>query len=217
MQVIPAIYNLDCEAADPIGRHRPAAVVKPSSQADTDSDEWLLQRCGQGDSAALEKFYRNHADKLYSVALKMLFTAEDAQDVLQEAFLKIWNKAESYNPKLSTALTWATLQVRSLCLDRMRKIHRHANKLERINSLTAWAPPASVDSALPRAELAEQIHTAMELLSLPERQCVTLAIFSEMTHAEVAETLGHPLGSTKSRLCRGMNKLRALLRSSHES
>ncbi len=174
-------------------------------------DALLLQRIGVGDESALEAFHNAHAATLFAIASQLLFSGEDARDVLQETFVKIWKKAGTYDSRLASPLTWATMQLRSLCLDRMRRIHRYSDRVARLRAATEILPQHDGGTDFLMHELRDRVKTAMSALPGNERQCVMLAVFSEMTHEEVAGALSQPIGTIKSRMRRGMEKLRTLL------
>lgn len=178
-------------------------------------DMALMQRIGTRDESALESFYHAHGQALFAIASQMLFSEQDARDVLQECFLKIWDKAATYDARLASPVTWAVMQLRSLCIDRMRRIHRYTARIERLRSIPGALPSHDEGGFLLR-ELHDRVQLALGDLPDAERQCVMLAVFSEMTHEEVAGTLAQPIGTVKSRLRRGMEKLRTTLRNAYE-
>ncbi len=198
------------EAPAPAGRGRPAAVPAP------EQDIFLMQRISTGDESALESFYTAHGQELFAVASRMLYSEQDARDVLQECFLKIWDKAANYDARLASPLTWAVMQMRSLCIDRMRRIHRYTNRIDRLRADAQGLPGHDDGQDFLLRDLHERVHDALSTLPDTERQCVLLAVFSEMTHEEVAGALEQPVGTVKSRLRRGMEKLRTILGNAYE-
>jgi RNA polymerase sigma-70 factor, ECF subfamily len=202
------------DAAIPIGAGGGGVAGMPLR--DHAGDMALLQRMAARDESALEAFHRRHADALYAVASRMLFSDHDANEVLQDVFLKIWDKASSYDPRLAAPLTWATMLLRSLCLDRMRRVHRYADRIARARAMADGAPLHDEAQPIFYRDLHERVSAAMAVLPELERQCVMLAVFSEMTHEEVATTLGQPAGTVKSRLRRGLEKLRTILRHAND-
>jgi RNA polymerase sigma-70 factor (ECF subfamily) len=201
------------ECADAFSRGAGGGGSVPETRTrDRTEDAVLLQRIGAGDESALEAFHKAHADVLYGVASRMMHSEHDAREILVEAFLKIWDRACSYDPRLSSPLTWAVMQLRSLCIDRMRRIHRYADRIDRAQAAMECLPIHGTVSDVRYHELREQVENALARLPENERECVILAVFSEMTHEEVAGALSQPAGTIKSRLRRGMDKLRTLLR-----
>ncbi|HEX2747922.1 MAG TPA: sigma-70 family RNA polymerase sigma factor [Verrucomicrobiales bacterium] len=202
---------VECEDAFSRGGGGSGGVPETRGR-DRARDALLLQRIGAGDESALEAFHKAYADVLYGVAARLMHSEHDARELLVEVFLKIWDRASSYDPRLSSPLTWAVMQLRSLCIDRMRRIHRYADRIDRARAAAECLPFHGVDGDVRYHELREQVENALALLPESERECVVLAVFSEMTHEEVAGTLSQPAGTIKSRLRRGMDKLRTLLR-----
>lgn len=207
----PRLKSVDCEDAFSTGGGGGGAVVQTKAR-DRAGDAALLQRIGAGDESALEAFHKAYADVLYGVAARLMHSEHDAREILVEAFLKIWERASSYDPRLSSPLTWAIMQLRSLCLDRMRRIHRYADRIDRARAAMECLSLRDTDGDARYRQLREQVENALALLPETERECVVLAVFSEMTHDEVAGALAQPPGTIKSRLRRGMDKLRTLLR-----
>ncbi|HWB03892.1 MAG TPA: sigma-70 family RNA polymerase sigma factor [Verrucomicrobiales bacterium] len=201
------------EFEDAFSRGGGGGGVMPETRSrDRAGDAALLQRIGAGDESALEAFHKTYADVLYGVAVRLMHSEHDAREILVEAFLKIWDRASSYDPRLSSPLTWAVMQLRSLCFDRMRRIHRYADRIDRARAANECLALHGMDGHARYRELREQVENALARLPENERECVILAVFSEMTHEEVAGALSQPAGTIKSRLRRGMDKLRTLLR-----
>jgi RNA polymerase sigma-70 factor (ECF subfamily) len=189
-----------------------SGAVPEARSRDRAGDAALLQRIGAGDESALEAFHKSYADVLYGVASRLMHSEQDAREILVEVFLKIWDRASSYDPRLSSPLTWAVMQLRGLCIDRMRRIHRYADRVDRARAANECLSLQGIDGNVRYRELREQVENALALLPETERECVILAVFSEMTQEEVASALSQPTGTIKSRLRRGMDKLRTLLR-----
>jgi RNA polymerase sigma-70 factor, ECF subfamily len=187
-------------------------ALSPGSAAHG-ADVMLIQRMAQKDQSALETFYRAHGPALQAVAFRLLEDHEEVRDVLQDCFAQLWERAGTYDPRLSSPLTWSVMIVRGRCLDRLRATRRRDARTERYRSEHAHGPHASHDGDAPLLfrDLAALVRAALAQLPPDERACVERAVFGEMTHAEVAESLDQPLGTIKSRLKRGLTKLRRLL------
>ncbi len=173
-----------------------------------------MLRVAQGDRAAFSALYDRFATPLYSLALKMLANEAEAQDLLQEVFLSVWNKAPRFQADRGGAFSWVVSQLRNRAIDRLRARRRHGELLE------AHAPDlepsgSGVSSSADQAqtgERAREVRSALEQLSEEQRQVLRLAFFEGLTQVEIAEKLEEPLGTIKARACRGMAKLRTILR-----
>lgn len=173
----------------------------------------LFARMGCGDTSALEELYQIYANPLYSYAYKMLSNQEEAEEVLQDTFVRLWKKASKFRPEVSKPFTWTIMILRGLCLDRLRKRNVRARvsvvELSVVENLASTGPKGI--ERLYFNELTSRVRKGLAGLNVEERQCLELAIFGDATHPEIAEKLGQPLGTVKSRIRRGLLKLRELL------
>lgn len=173
----------------------------------------LLALIAMRDAVAFSELYDRFSHALRAVAIRILDEAE-ADDVLQEVFIKVWEHASHYAPEQGTPATWLITITRNSALNRLRARKRNAAVMER----AAAEPPsegpraaAGTYECVVSAEDAALVRSA--LADLPEEQRVPLelAYLRGLTFEEVALHLGHPLGSVKSRLRRGMARMRAAL------
>src|SRR5262249_17313991 len=178
-------------------------------------DQEMIARIGRGEQRAFSALYDRLSGPLYSLALKMLGDASDAQDALQEVFVQIWSRARTYDPEKSSVFSWAVLLTRSRAIDRLRARDRRVRVL--VGSASGQAELAeatdasAVDSAADTANKKDEAaHVRSLLNNLPEdqRQAIELAFFGHRTHHEIAAQLGQPLGTVKARIRRGLLKLR---------
>jgi RNA polymerase sigma-70 factor, ECF subfamily len=179
------------------------------------ADREMLLRVGHGDQAAFSALYDRLSGPLYSLALKMLGDASDAQDALQEVFVQIWSRARTYDPEKSSVFSWAVLLTRSRAIDRLRARDRRLRVVVGSTAdeakLTEATDASTVDSAADTANKKDEAaHVRSLLNNLPEdqRQAIELAFFEHRTHHEIAAQLGQPLGTVKARIRRGLLKLR---------
>ena len=181
-------------------------------------DELLMQKVAEGNRAAFAALYDRFSTPLYSLALKMLANEAEAQDLLQEVFLSIWNKAVTFRADRGSAFAWVVSQARNRAIDRIRSRRRRGELLEAHGP--ELEPSGSVVlSSAENAELSERgrhVREAMEELSVEQRQVLRLAYFEGLTQNEISERLAEPLGTIKARAHRGMARLRATLRFLHE-
>jgi RNA polymerase sigma-70 factor (ECF subfamily) len=185
-----------------------------SPVVDVDEEVALLKAIGNRDRDCFARLYDRYSSVLFSIALRILNDTELAEDVLQEVFLQIWEKAPTYDPERGKPLTWAVTLTRNRSIDRLRSVQRRYRlQDEAREEAKATDFFTDVDSAgnVERLEKSEILRKAVKELSKEQRQAIELAFFSGLTQSEVAEQLGEPLGTIKARIRRGMMKLRDLL------
>jgi RNA polymerase sigma-70 factor (ECF subfamily) len=182
-------------------------------------DQEMIARIGRSDQTAFIALYDRLSGPLYSLALKMLGDASDAQDALQEVFLQIWSRAGTYDPKKSSVFSWAVLLTRSRAIDRLRACERRlrvvvgstADAAKLAEATNASTVETAADTADKNDEAAH-VRSLLNNLPLEQRQAIDLAFFGHRTHHEIAAELGQPLGTIKARIRRGLLKLREQLR-----
>ncbi len=176
-----------------------------------DSIQPLLQGCAQNDQKALESLYKLTAPKLFPLLVRILRREDWAQEVLQEAFMKIWNHAGHYNPGKAKPMTWMTSIGRNCALDRLRRVKFEsvADSDDLAEQLVDDSP--TVDMQMVQSEQAKALRQCMEQLAENQRNSLQLAYFEGLTHAELAERLEVPLGSVKTWIRRGMLSIKKCL------
>lgn len=186
---LPLRFRLD----EPVpGRGRDAV-------AETD----ILVRMARGETAALHELWNAWSRPLFAVAVRALGNAEDAEEVLQDALVRFWNKAPDFDPEQCQPFTWAVMILRGLILDRLRARRRRP--------VLITGPHTDISSeSHPPGQRGDLEHALAEL-SPDERQALDIAVFHPATHEEIAARLGQPLGTVKSRLRRALEKLRHAL------
>ena len=182
-------------------------------QAAEDSQAELLRRVAAQDLQALSDFYDQTAGPFFSVALRILGDAGEAEEVIQDAFVQIWQKAASFDPMLGSAFHWALSIARHRAIDRVRGRQRRARLLDDLQTEAAAdpAPDVSTEAGRLGADELAAVRTALQSLPGEQRQAIELAFFGGQTHQEIAEALHEPLGTVKARIRRGMLKLRESL------
>jgi RNA polymerase sigma-70 factor, ECF subfamily len=186
--------------------------IKPTAAGQRADDPALVGRIAAGDTDALAELYDRYAGLLLALGRRVLNDASDAEDVLQEVFLQVWNQASRYERSRSSVSTWLTLITRSRAIDRLRTrqvADRTANTLQQQNLLTHTSPEGmgSVLSLQRRKRLRQ------ELQELPpeQAQVLELAFYQGMTQSEIAQAMDIPLGTVKTRALLAMKKLRKAL------
>lgn len=167
----------------------------------------LIQRIGQGDRAAFDQLYETTVSTLYAQAIRVCRRRTMADDVIQEAYIRVWRHAAQYDRSRGNPMAWLTIIVRRLALDALRQSNRHI--------LDSDDPrgdqPDDAASPLDQAVLTldqRLVHRCLNLLQAMQRQCLLLAYFEDLTHAEVSCKLKIPLGSVKSYIRRGLQQLK---------
>jgi len=174
----------------------------------------LLARVANRERAAFEQLYARYSNILYATAMKFLKQDADAQDVVQDVFIQIWDKAKLYDPTKGKPLTWALTMTRNRSIDRIRAIQRCTRLRDDFESETVADESAGVREALSEVDASEKsqiLRDAVGRLSPEQRKVIELAFFGGLTQSEVADRLGEPLGTIKARARRGLMKLKEIL------
>ncbi|WP_368668931.1 MULTISPECIES: sigma-70 family RNA polymerase sigma factor [unclassified Pseudomonas] len=181
------------------------------STLDPDQLRHLLAQCSLGDRRAFETLYRSVAPRLHGIALRFMGRRDLAEEVLQESFVRIWNNASRYQSHLSAPLTWMINITRNQAIDQLRK-HRERPLAEHEEQQLVDTTPSAHDQ-LHSAREAQALNRCLESLEGMQRQSITVAYFQGLSCSELAEHLAAPLGSVKSWIRRGMERLRRCLES----
>ena len=175
----------------------------------------LLARTALADQVAFGELYRATSSQLYGTAIRILRDASMAEEVLQESYVAVWHHAASYAPAKSQPLTWLTAIVRNRCLDSLRRrdtvtVSMTSEDDERKDFEIADASPSPAQLLIEGAD-ALSVRQCVEALEGGSRQAIALAFFQGLTHAELAVHLREPLGTVKSWVRRGLERLRQCL------
>jgi len=187
------------------------------ANADTDRSARLadlLARTALADQAAFAELYRLTAPHLYGVALRILREPALAEDLLQEAFVNIWHHAGTYTSAKAKPQTWLASIVRNRCLDQLRRREPDTMTMTRDEDETEMdfeAPGPTPEEMLLSGADAHSVRGCVEGLEGGQRQAIALAFVRGMSHAELAQHLHQPLGTVKSWVRRGLERLRKCL------
>ena len=184
--------------------------VNETELQNSEHDAELLRQIAAGDRVAFAEFYDRHSTLLFSVAAKILNNTSEAEDVLQETFMQIWDKAGSFDASLGKAASWAVILVRNKSIDRIRASQRRARLAEAAGAEFSIVAEVrdSANEQLHGHDQATLIRSAIGGLPADQRQAVELAFFSGLTQQEISEKLSAPLGTVKARIRRGLLKMR---------
>lgn len=175
------------------------------------SDDELLQRVRSREGDALMALYRRYRLRAFALVLRILQDRHTAEEVLQDLFQKLWDHPEKFDSSKGELLSWLLTVARNISLDYKRKESRRASFYVYPDVETQVALASLTEHRLD----AETIHSVRQVLeTLPEEQkrVLELSYFEGLTHPELAETLGESLGTVKTRIRLGMNKLKHAMR-----
>jgi RNA polymerase sigma-70 factor (ECF subfamily) len=186
-------------------------MIEPRQQA---GDRELMHRVATGDEQAFSALYDRLSGPLFSLAYQMLQDAADAEETLQDVSLQIWRRATSYDASRSSVFSWTVMMTRSKAIDRLRARGRRARTVagstdenpELLGALASEESDAAHTSV--QTDEANRVRSALRTLPDDQRQAIEMAFLSDMTHAEIAERKGEPLGTVKARIRRGLLRLR---------
>jgi RNA polymerase sigma-70 factor, ECF subfamily len=177
-------------------------------------DTILLIRIAKQDQAALSELYDRYARIIYAIAMRSLRSPEESEEVVLDVFAQVWRIAERYETSKSRVDTWLFMLARSRILDRLRKLQRRTPDSGQILDISEiQAPSGGVDpiEAAVISERREQVRTVLQQLPNEQRIVLELAYYQGLSHSEIASQTGMSLGTVKTRIRLGLNKLRSAL------
>ncbi len=169
------------------------------------SDDELMTRCAQGEREALAVLYDRYATLVFSLVTRMLGAGMTAEEVTQDVFMLVWRRADQFSAERGRLLPWLLTIARNRAIDEMRRKHAGPAEVELMDAADGY--PGLEELTLQRI----QMRKALAQLPEAQREALELAYYSGMTQQEVAEHLGLPLGTIKTRMRMGLQRLRALL------
>lgn len=190
------------------GEQRKTGIeAMPAAARPPDVDDLLLRAIGCGDESAFRSLVERHIDRAYALALRILQNPADAEDVVQETLLKIWNTRGSWQEGRARFSTWLYRVVTNRCLDLRRQ-----PRMEEMDSAPdlADAQPDAL-TALHRDEVSDLLQAAMGRLPDQQRVAIILSYFDDLGNAEIAEVMETTVSAVESLLKRGRQALKKLL------
>ena len=187
---------------------------QPSSMASMELT-WndYIHRAAAGEQHALARLYDDTSRLIFSVAVRILGNPADAEEVTVDVYSQVWRSAKDYSRDRGSPLGWLTMIARSRALDRLRR--RSSRRDHEAPLEAAGQAPSDLDPPEEVAAMAEErrrVQAALEGLNADQREAIKLSFFEGYTHSELAEKLGQPLGTVKTRIRLGMIRLKQLLR-----
>ncbi len=189
------------------------APVRPSD------DDWtaFVEGAARGDQNSLSRLYDASSRLVYGIALRILGDPADAEEVTLDVFSQVWRSAKDYSRDKGTVSSWLIMMARSRALDRARSRGRRQGRETAIDaSVDAVESAAGPEEATFLRLSAVRVRGAISALAPEQRELIELSFFSGLTHTELAERMGQPLGTVKTRIRAGMTKLREAIGVSKE-
>ena len=191
-----------------MGSAEAALVTTPPEAEPAD----LIARCARGDQAALASLYDMTAAHVNGLALRILGDRDLAEEITGDVFLQAWRSAASYDSGRGSPIAWLLTIARSRAIDRLRTTATDRRRTAPFElGLKAAATEPGPEEASSLVQRSRFVRAAMERLSREQREAIELAFFTGLSHNEIADTLGIPLGTIKTRIRLGMGRLRDVL------
>ena len=169
----------------------------------------LIHRMARGEGDALAELYKMWSPILLGASIRMLGDRHEAEEIVQDTFVRMWHRSVDYDPLQSPPFAWAFAVMRGYCIDRLRYRHRGKRDSSRVVPIHLHTPmEESEDPQVMIKDDWRRVRAALQILPPDERQCLELAVFLEYTHSEISAHLGTPLGTVKNRLRRALEKVR---------
>lgn len=185
------------------------AIDPVPTDSDPRSDLALIEALRGGDADALGALYDRHAPALLGVALRILRSSRDAEDLVHDVFVEAWRRADGYDPERGAVRAWLLVRTRSRAIDRHRALAAARQHLER--ERVQANPLAATDDDPSRLADHRRAVRALDRLTPTQRQVVELAYFEGLSCSDVAGRCNIPVGTVKSRLSAALAKLRSEL------
>jgi RNA polymerase sigma-70 factor (ECF subfamily) len=179
------------------------------------ADEDLISLVEANDAQAFAVLYDRHSRAAYSLAYRMMGKRQAAEDLVQDAFLKVWRAAGSYRAERGSVRTWLLSIVHNRGIDQLRSLASHRRTQDRIEASAPKSQPSEAFAESWRNSQSEQVREALKTLPPEQLKILELAYFSGYTHVEIAKLLGLPLGTVKGRMRLGLKKVRDYFDSRH--
>ena len=176
----------------------------PGTRAEAGDDMRLVARLRAGDQQALSELYDRYSGVVYGVALRILQDTGAAEDLLQDIFLQLWRRPDAFDSSRGSLGAWLAVIARNRSIDRLRQ-RRPESDIEGC----VIASGTDLRDETERSLVIEKVRVVMNEMSPDQRTAMELAFFEGLTHTEIAERTGEPLGTIKTRIRSGLQMLRA--------
>jgi RNA polymerase sigma factor (sigma-70 family) len=187
------------------------ATSARSGSANSPSEERLLAGFGQGDPGAAKTFVRRYQGRVYGLAQSITGNPAQAEEVAQEALIRAWRQANSYDPRRGSVTTWVLTITRNLAVDTLRRTEAQPVDLQATIFLDQSTHSSMPEDAASVTDETDRVRTALSHLPSEQRRALLLAAFYGCTAREISEREAIPLGTAKARVRRGLTKVRSVL------
>jgi RNA polymerase sigma-70 factor (ECF subfamily) len=197
---------------------RPRGNDRPDEALDCEAreDARLLGLVANEDQQALAALYRRRGGLIYSMLIRMLGNEMEAQEIMQDTFVRVWGRAGQYDPCRSSPVSWMVMIARGKALDQLRgRSRRSANQAAYEREVVSLELETGRSREIDRDELAAACASALHELPEPQSHAVQLAFMRGWTHQEIAAAVGEPIGTIKARIRRGLLALRKAMKDYH--
>jgi RNA polymerase sigma-70 factor (ECF subfamily) len=183
-------------------------ILQPETVQIPDAD--LLRAVALGDEESLAAIYDRYRTILFGLLFRILGNRAEAEDVLQEVFVQVWQRARDFDENRGKAFTWLVTLARSRAIDRLRSLGSRSRTIEAATKESADAVGDAIEDAI-NNERGEVVRAALKELPEEQRAALLMAYFDGFSQSEIAERTNTPLGTVKTRMRTGMTKLREVL------
>lgn len=177
-------------------------------------DATLMNRIARGDERAFDRFYERHKSAVHGLALRMLSEPAAAEEATLDVFVQVWRNAATYDARRASARTWLLAIARHKAIDRLRRVQARpdqAGPLWDDAELDTLAAPGDIEEEVAGQQARQRVARALRELPEAQRQVLALAYYKGYAHGRIAQTLGVPLGTIKTRIRAAMRQLKAAL------
>ncbi len=176
----------------------------------------LLEGIRGGDAQCLGRLYEATIDRIYGLVYRIIRNPADAEEICLDVYKQVWDQADRYDPARGPVLAWLTIMARSRALDRYSSHKTQTQQQQNLLNYDAVYKDRedSVTDLLEITESSTRVHAALRELSDAQRKAITLSFIEGLSHQEIAEHLDTPLGTIKSNIRRGLDRLRQILKPS---
>ena len=171
----------------------------------------LIQKVANQDRDAFSQLYDRFSSLVFALAMRMLRVRSDAEDLLQEVFVQIWRQAQSYSVQRGSPEAWIVNIARSRAIDKIRSIRRMEKSFVLTDDPARAESSENVESSAAESEARMAMNSALANLPETQRKVLELAYFDGLTQTEIANRLAEPLGTIKTRMRSGIQRLRDML------
>jgi RNA polymerase sigma-70 factor, ECF subfamily len=185
------------------------AVLTPKESGEVSRDAMLVHQLLQRDVDAFEQLYDRHSRIVYTLVLRIVQQASTAEEVVQDVFLQLWRNAGQYDVRRGPFTPWLMTLARNRALDHLRlKSERQRRREDQSEELPPVIAIPQFEQALDEKRRAEQVRALMGTLNQKQKKAIELAYFEGLSHSEIAEALKEPLGTVKSWIRNGLQRLK---------